>query len=133
MAAGASRHVAVLWRAHARDALHHFSANRADIRATPRGSSFGRAFQLSPRRDGSAGKLRQRRSGLPATLSRITRLMREHCCRARLLDALRRLWCLIALCAHPALAQKLITPGYLFNSDPTCRQIGDTFYLFTTQ
>ena len=31
------------------------------------------------------------------------------------------------------LAQKLITPGYLFNSDPICRQIGDTFYLFTTQ
>jgi len=30
-------------------------------------------------------------------------------------------------------AQKLITPGYLFNSDPTCRQIGDTFYLFATQ
>jgi arabinoxylan arabinofuranohydrolase len=30
-------------------------------------------------------------------------------------------------------AQKLITPGYLFNSDPTCRQIGDAFYLFTTQ
>src|ERR1700720_3465259 len=30
-------------------------------------------------------------------------------------------------------AQKLIPPGYLFNSDPTCRQIGDTFYLFTTQ
>jgi arabinoxylan arabinofuranohydrolase len=30
-------------------------------------------------------------------------------------------------------AQKLITPGYLFNSDPTCRQIGNTFYLFTTQ
>ena len=32
-----------------------------------------------------------------------------------------------------ATPQKLITPGYLFNSDPTCRQIGDTFYLFTTQ
>ena len=32
-----------------------------------------------------------------------------------------------------AAAQKLVTPGYLFNSDPTCRQIGDTFYLFTTQ
>lgn len=32
-----------------------------------------------------------------------------------------------------ATAQKLITPGYLFNSDPTCRQIGDTFYLFATQ
>ena len=32
-----------------------------------------------------------------------------------------------------ATAQKLITPGYLFNSDPTCRQIGNTFYLFTTQ
>jgi hypothetical protein len=33
----------------------------------------------------------------------------------------------------PAIAQKLITPGYLFNSDPTCRQIGDTLYVFTTQ
>jgi beta-glucosidase len=30
-------------------------------------------------------------------------------------------------------AHKLVTPDYLFNSDPTCRQIGDTFYLFTTQ
>ena len=30
-------------------------------------------------------------------------------------------------------AQKLVTPGYLFNSDPTCRQINNTFYLFTTQ
>lgn len=30
-------------------------------------------------------------------------------------------------------AQKLVTPGYLFNSDPTCRQIGDRFYLVTTQ
>ena len=37
---------------------------------------------------------------------------------------------LLLCCAS---AQKLITPGYLFNSDPTCRQIGDTFYLFTTQ
>src|SRR5882724_10570827 len=133
MAARSSRHVAVLWRAQARDALHHFSANRADIRATPRSSSVGCAFQLSSRCDGSAGKLRQRRSGLPATLSRITRLMQELCCRARLLDAWRSLLCVLALCAHPALAQKLITPGYLFNSDPTCRQIGDTFYLFTTQ
>lgn len=33
----------------------------------------------------------------------------------------------------PALAAKLVTPGYLFNSDPTCRQIGERFYLFTTQ
>ena len=33
----------------------------------------------------------------------------------------------------PVLAQKLITPGYLFNSDPTCREIGGQFYLFTTQ
>jgi arabinoxylan arabinofuranohydrolase len=41
------------------------------------------------------------------------------------------LW--VALGAMPAVAQKLITPGYLFNSDPTCRQIGDRFYLFTTQ
>ena len=31
------------------------------------------------------------------------------------------------------LAQKLITPGYLFNSDPTCREIDGQFYLFTTQ
>jgi len=46
---------------------------------------------------------------------------------------LSSLLCLIAFCVRPALAQKLITPGYLFNSDPTCRQIGDTFYLFTTQ
>jgi arabinoxylan arabinofuranohydrolase len=37
------------------------------------------------------------------------------------------------LLLHGAVAQKLVTPGYLFNSDPTCRQIGDTFYLFTTQ
>lgn len=37
------------------------------------------------------------------------------------------------LAATPALAQKLVTPGYQFNSDPTCRQIGDTFWLFTTQ
>jgi len=35
--------------------------------------------------------------------------------------------------ATSAFAHKLVTPGYLFNSDPTCRQIGDTFYLFTTQ
>jgi arabinoxylan arabinofuranohydrolase len=29
-------------------------------------------------------------------------------------------------------AQKLISPGYQFNSDPTCREINGTFYLFTT-
>lgn len=40
---------------------------------------------------------------------------------------------LIAMLAPFATAQKLLTPDYLFNSDPTCRQIGDTFYLFTTQ
>lgn len=41
---------------------------------------------------------------------------------------------LAALAAVPAaLAEKLITPGYLFNSDPTCRQIGDTLYLIATQ
>ncbi|MET0309124.1 MAG: family 43 glycosylhydrolase [Sphingomonas sp.] len=38
----------------------------------------------------------------------------------------------LALATH-AEAQKLVTPGYLFNSDPTCRQIGGRFYLFTTQ
>ena len=50
--------------------------------------------------------------------------------------ALFRLTCTVALIAmlvQIAPAQKLITPGYLFNSDPTCGQIGDTFYLFTTQ
>jgi arabinoxylan arabinofuranohydrolase len=30
-------------------------------------------------------------------------------------------------------AQKLVTPGYLFNSDPTCRELNGEFYLFTTQ
>lgn len=29
-------------------------------------------------------------------------------------------------------AQKVITPGYQFNSDPTCREINGRFYLFTT-
>lgn len=38
-----------------------------------------------------------------------------------------------AMLTQIAAGQKLITPGYLFNSDPTCRQIGNTFYLFTTQ
>ena len=46
---------------------------------------------------------------------------------------LRRSLIVAAMLAQAASAQKRITPGYLFNSDPTCRQIGDTFYLFTTQ
>ena len=29
--------------------------------------------------------------------------------------------------------QKLITPGYLFNCDPTCRELNGKLYLFTTQ
>src|SRR5258708_28879151 len=33
----------------------------------------------------------------------------------------------------PADGQKLVTPGYLFNSDPTCRELDGQFYLFTTQ
>lgn len=32
-----------------------------------------------------------------------------------------------------AYSQKLVTPGYLFNSDPTCRELNHNFYLFTTQ
>jgi len=32
-----------------------------------------------------------------------------------------------------ARAQKLVTPGYLFNDDPTCRELDGKFYLFTTQ
>jgi arabinoxylan arabinofuranohydrolase len=32
-----------------------------------------------------------------------------------------------------AAAQKLVTPGYLFNDDPTCRELNGKFYLFTTQ
>jgi arabinoxylan arabinofuranohydrolase len=31
-----------------------------------------------------------------------------------------------------AVAPQLITPGYLFNSDPTCREINGRFYIFTT-
>src|ERR1700676_744726 len=46
---------------------------------------------------------------------------------------LRRSLAVAVLLAQIASAQKLITPGYLFNSDPTCRQIGETFYLFATQ
>ena len=47
---------------------------------------------------------------------------------------IRALLSAAALATIPsAAAQKLITPGYLFNSDPTCRQIGDTLYVFTTQ
>jgi arabinoxylan arabinofuranohydrolase len=41
---------------------------------------------------------------------------------------------LLALFAvSPACAQKLVTPGYLFNSDPTCREMNGQLYLFTTQ
>ena len=48
--------------------------------------------------------------------------------------AVRAFLAAVALVTIPsAVAQKLITPGYLFNSDPTCRQIGDTLYVFTTQ
>ena len=35
--------------------------------------------------------------------------------------------------APSSFAAKLITPGYLFNSDPTCREIDGRFYLFATQ
>lgn len=38
-----------------------------------------------------------------------------------------------ALASHSSIGQKLVTPGYLFNSDPTCREIDGQFYLFTTQ
>jgi hypothetical protein len=38
----------------------------------------------------------------------------------------------LALALNAAQAQKLITPGYQFNSDPTCREIDGRFYLFTT-
>ena len=43
--------------------------------------------------------------------------------------------CLVSVLpiARWAIAQKLVTPGYLFNSDPTCREIDGRFYLFTTQ
>src|ERR1035441_10407165 len=36
------------------------------------------------------------------------------------------------LLAYNAYGQKLITPGYQFNSDPTCRELNGQFYLFTT-
>lgn len=51
----------------------------------------------------------------------------------RSLASLRRSLAVATILTQMGSAQKLITPGYLFNSDPTCRQIGDTFYLFTTQ
>src|ERR1035438_770314 len=34
--------------------------------------------------------------------------------------------------ARGAFGQKLISPGYQFNSDPTCRELNGRFYLFTT-
>src|SRR5260221_8308670 len=49
---------------------------------------------------------------------------------------LRRVHLLLAytlLVVQVSMAQKLVTPGYLFNSDPTCREIDGQFYLFTTQ
>ena len=58
-----------------------------------------------------------------------------HCHRPyrSLASILRRSLAVASILTQMGSAQKLITPGYLFNSDPTCRQIGDTFYLFTTQ
>ncbi len=47
--------------------------------------------------------------------------------------ALHLLFAYTLLVAHSSTAQKLVTPGYLFNSDPTCREIDGRFYLFTTQ
>lgn len=58
-----------------------------------------------------------------------TNRMRYH----SLAAALLRVLAVVTIVIQIVPAQKLITPGYLFNSDPTCRQIGDTFYLFTTQ
>ncbi len=40
---------------------------------------------------------------------------------------------IILLASNVSSSQKLITPGYQFNSDPTCREINGRFYLFTTQ
>jgi hypothetical protein len=61
--------------------------------------------------------------------------------RRRLAAAVQRAWLFflrhvllllpLAACIS-AHGQKLITPGYLFNSDPTCREINGQFYLFTT-
>lgn len=50
----------------------------------------------------------------------------------------RALWrspvvCTFMVVLAQAYSQKLVTPGYLFNSDPTCREIDNNFYLFTTQ
>ena len=38
----------------------------------------------------------------------------------------------VVFCAANARGQKLISPGYQFNSDPTCRELNGRFYLFTT-
>jgi hypothetical protein len=50
----------------------------------------------------------------------------------------RALWRSLVVCPFmvvlaQAYSQKLVTPGYLFNSDPTCRELNNNFYLFTTQ
>lgn len=41
--------------------------------------------------------------------------------------------CMLGSLLSVAWAQKLVTPGYLFNSDPSCHSINGKFYLFTTQ
>ncbi len=41
--------------------------------------------------------------------------------------------CAFAIATPWIYSQKLVTPGYLFNSDPTCRELDHTFYLITTQ
>jgi arabinoxylan arabinofuranohydrolase len=52
-----------------------------------------------------------------------------HLCPALIRAALLAL----ALAAPPSAdAQKVVTPGYQFNSDPSCREINGQFYLFTT-
>jgi hypothetical protein len=62
------------------------------------------------------------------------RVLQQHCRPYRSLPSiLRRSLAAATILTQLGSAQKLITPGYLFNSDPTCRQIGNTFYLFTTQ
>src|SRR5258708_20670219 len=50
-----------------------------------------------------------------------------------MLRHLHLLFAYTLLVVQSSIAQKLVTPGYLFNSDPTCREIDGQFYLFTTQ
>jgi hypothetical protein len=52
---------------------------------------------------------------------------------SRIFGTCLTMFCVAGALVLPAHGQKLVTPGYLFNSDPTCHELDGRFYLFTTQ